>query len=52
MFITKVSKQDVERSSTLEKADIGKWAIVVNGAWHIGYDSEAAAAAAYKEIYQ
>jgi len=27
----KVTKEDVERSSTMDKSDIGRWAIIMHG---------------------
>jgi len=40
VIVTKVSQQDFDRNGTLEMSDIGKWALIINGAWHIGYASE------------
>lgn len=31
MVIFQIDKEDVDRSSTLTKRDIGKWAFVLNG---------------------
>lgn len=31
MVVFQVSQEDVERSSTLSRRDIGKWAFVLNG---------------------
>jgi hypothetical protein len=31
MMIFQITEEDVERSSTLEKSDIGRWATIVNG---------------------
>lgn len=37
-----VNEEDVHQSSTLRKTDIGKYAIIINGAWHMFVDKVAA----------
>ena len=37
--VYQLSEEDVRRSSTLKKKDIGKWGFLVNGAWFL-YDTE------------
>lgn len=44
-----VSEQDVERSSTLDKSDIGRWALLINGSYQF-YASYDAAAQSRKHI--
>ena len=34
-MITQIDENDIERSSTLTKRDLGKWAVVDNGCYFI-----------------
>jgi hypothetical protein len=49
-FISQVTEDDVDRSSTLEQFDIGKWALYANDAIAALYPSKAEAEAALKVI--
>ena len=40
-FATQVAEQDIDYS-TLDKRDIGKWAVIVQGCWHFAKDLESA----------
>ncbi|HEY9664826.1 MAG TPA: hypothetical protein V6C65_40825 [Allocoleopsis sp.] len=45
-----VTEEDVERSSTLEPSDIGRWALLINGAYHF-FESEEDAEACRREVF-
>jgi len=51
-MVFQISEEDVERSSTLENKDVGKWAFVMNGCIQfINAKSQDEAIKIYREIF-
>lgn len=46
--VFQISEEDVERGSTMEPEDIGKWAFLVNGGYQI-YDTKYRAQKAWRD---
>ena len=50
MTIFQLTAEDVDRSSTLEASDIGKWTYIVQGCYAAFFDTEQAAIDSYNQI--
>lgn len=50
-MIVMVTVDDVERSSTLERTDVGRWAIIHLGCWFL-FDTKEEAQRTYLEVFQ
>jgi hypothetical protein len=47
-----VTEEDVERSSSLESSDIGKWCYLVQGRWHGFFNTQEEAEAQAEKVFK